>query len=686
MATKTFEELKQLAIQIRDEKTNKANTATRIGTQMIEHLNKLEQEYYTIQTVDGLVSEYNVSVNHPTSGIDGSNKYTLSSAIALVPEKYRSIGIKCSFLNESGQGECWEWMGGEWATIRFMKTGAAKLNIITLSSSNYSKELSAIKTIKGKSIGVDGNLMSEGSDTHYVTMIYEIDNKNIAVSGYSIGWNRANYALYSSQDISSSTLLKLGSIIKVTAETQIGEIIPAQQGKVYLVISRYIRIDENKQLRAYLICDRESSLQEETAKINSSLNGELLPCSTPLPYINEYIGKAIDLEGNISSLASDKYVDIKIYKVTEGDNLIIFGNVTGYDRLLYAFYMEDDITEEMCVQKGPNIRNASTVTPDYVNSVVTVPRNAKYLAISAYRYSDLNLNFNILQLYTAKLYANYDKYAFMVDKNKTSGAITVTRSYYPYGKMSVILKPCGANNLTQINAVVYTGNNGYTQQSNSDWVGPYIITADVEGDETNGFTGGWHGYNGDQTGASTARTNNVKLLCDNKEVDSGLFFCNSVKIIVENFIQAGNTKNAEGTGREVLKEIVVYHFIGDSVKVSVFSTALENLKIHTYYGMQIEGYFNTYDFVAEDKIHKSENKEVLSVASPTRLIIGTNANGDKVEARLLNIGLGTLKYSKKTSYSFCQSYGKAYYSLIGEIYPLANGESIYWEGEYIFKK
>ena len=31
MATKTFEELKQLAIQIRDEKTNKQNTATRVG-------------------------------------------------------------------------------------------------------------------------------------------------------------------------------------------------------------------------------------------------------------------------------------------------------------------------------------------------------------------------------------------------------------------------------------------------------------------------------------------------------------------------------------------------------------------------------------------------------------------------------------------------------------------------------
>lgn len=130
MATKTFEELKQLAIQIRDEKTNKANTATRIGTQMIEHLNKLEQEYYNIQTVDGLVSEYNVSVNHPNSGIDGSNKYTLSSAIALVPEKYRSIGLKCSFINESGEGESWEYKGGSWNVVSFSQVGDGRFTNI----------------------------------------------------------------------------------------------------------------------------------------------------------------------------------------------------------------------------------------------------------------------------------------------------------------------------------------------------------------------------------------------------------------------------------------------------------------------------------------------------------------------------------------------------------------------------
>ncbi|WP_300228189.1 hypothetical protein, partial [uncultured Bacteroides sp.] len=57
MATKTFEELKQMAIQIRDEKTNKQNTATRIGTQMLEHLNKLEQDFLDKDTTEGKFSE-----------------------------------------------------------------------------------------------------------------------------------------------------------------------------------------------------------------------------------------------------------------------------------------------------------------------------------------------------------------------------------------------------------------------------------------------------------------------------------------------------------------------------------------------------------------------------------------------------------------------------------------------------
>lgn len=71
MATKTFEELKQLAIQIRDEKTNKQNTATRIGTQMLEHLDKLEQDYYDKTATDEELKERDEKLTELESKING---------------------------------------------------------------------------------------------------------------------------------------------------------------------------------------------------------------------------------------------------------------------------------------------------------------------------------------------------------------------------------------------------------------------------------------------------------------------------------------------------------------------------------------------------------------------------------------------------------------------------------------
>lgn len=112
MATKTFEELKQMAIQIRDEKANKQNTATRIGTQMLEHLNKLEQEYYDKTTLDKRVTELNISELFPTDGVDGSNKYTLAGAIAQVPAEYHeSFGFILTFLDNAGFTQNYIWLG-----------------------------------------------------------------------------------------------------------------------------------------------------------------------------------------------------------------------------------------------------------------------------------------------------------------------------------------------------------------------------------------------------------------------------------------------------------------------------------------------------------------------------------------------------------------------------------------------
>lgn len=160
MATKTFEELKQLAIQIRDEKTNKQNTATRVGTAMLEHINKLEQDYYDKTTINNRTSEYNVSINHPTSGISSSNKYDLSSAIAQVPAELRTDGLTVSFLNESGNTEKWEFGGGSWAVGSFSQVGAGKFTELASKqgyTTCWTNSSTAAKTVSKKDFILDTN-------------------------------------------------------------------------------------------------------------------------------------------------------------------------------------------------------------------------------------------------------------------------------------------------------------------------------------------------------------------------------------------------------------------------------------------------------------------------------------------------------------------------------------------------
>lgn len=76
------------------------------------------------------ITEYNVSVQHPTSGIGGSNKYSLEGAIAQVPQELRNIGLKVSFLNNSGLVETWEFAGGAFENIENWKSNEDKLTDI----------------------------------------------------------------------------------------------------------------------------------------------------------------------------------------------------------------------------------------------------------------------------------------------------------------------------------------------------------------------------------------------------------------------------------------------------------------------------------------------------------------------------------------------------------------------------
>ena len=59
-----------------------------------------------------LIEEINVSKIFPAGGTDGTNKYTLETAIAKIPTAYRTVGVKCSFLDDGGILETWEYLGG----------------------------------------------------------------------------------------------------------------------------------------------------------------------------------------------------------------------------------------------------------------------------------------------------------------------------------------------------------------------------------------------------------------------------------------------------------------------------------------------------------------------------------------------------------------------------------------------
>ncbi len=69
-------------------------------------------DYARKELVNSRTTEYNVSVQHPTSGTGGTNSYTLEAAIVQVPPELRNVGLKVSFINSDGKVETWEFYGG----------------------------------------------------------------------------------------------------------------------------------------------------------------------------------------------------------------------------------------------------------------------------------------------------------------------------------------------------------------------------------------------------------------------------------------------------------------------------------------------------------------------------------------------------------------------------------------------
>ena len=90
-------------------------------TQLQKRVTNVEEEVMSqggdIAELQRFIEEVNVSKIFPTGGIDGTNKYTLETAIAKIPASLRNVGIKCSFLDEGGELETWEYIGNAFTAL-----------------------------------------------------------------------------------------------------------------------------------------------------------------------------------------------------------------------------------------------------------------------------------------------------------------------------------------------------------------------------------------------------------------------------------------------------------------------------------------------------------------------------------------------------------------------------------------
>lgn len=198
--------------------------------------------------VKNITTEYNVSLFHPKQGINEGNKYTLETAIALVPAQYRSVGIKCSFINEDGQGETWEYKGGDWNTGNFIQVdgtiitllntrsksaigddnviSSAYKGILVMSNNSLYKINSGINNIANTEIDVilQGTFFNANNTLYKVnkTLNQYLNNTKYNIGDCFIVFSKT-YKLTKSlcEDFSSTKAYSIGSIVYINAKTYI---------------------------------------------------------------------------------------------------------------------------------------------------------------------------------------------------------------------------------------------------------------------------------------------------------------------------------------------------------------------------------------------------------------------------------------------------------------------------------
>jgi hypothetical protein len=233
----------------------------------------------------------------------------------------------------------------------------------------------------------------------------------------------------------------------------------------------------------------------------------------------------------------------------------------------------------------------------------------------------------------------------------------------------------------------------------TDWISPYGLQADSNPlSSWTGATGGNHGTNSAE-GFPTAERISTEVFADGAPViDGQVIGANEVVIRTTHRISAANAVVTEtGVRRNSVEEVATYTITPNNVRVSVALTALENVHINYYFGIQSEitPYWGHLYFM-EDTVDNYVDTQVAPVAAsgtkPTctadRWIQNDHTGG--VSGLLIcytEIDKGIKRdYVADGQSPLNSTTAKVYGHLVrgATPYALATNSTIYWAGGYTF--
>jgi len=275
--------------------------------------------------------------------------------------------------------------------------------------------------------------------------------------------------------------------------------------------------------------------------------------------------------------------------------------------------------------------------------------------------------------------------------------VTIGSAYGEDEKLWLRWAPCGPNSLMQLYTISKSGADSDLPEnqwlsSGTDWVGPVLMKAREADDSTGIYAGGWHKR---EDGSASAKTESIVVKVDGVEQTGSVTMNGSkVEIIVTNELFVGTTA---ATSKSGMREVVHYTISGNVVDVETTLTAINDVTITQYFGLQ--GVTRTYTADMIQFVNGQENSYVGSYythVSGTKAdypdvnaVIHCNEAGDKMTMTLdRTYGLGTLDYLPENNHIATHaSTSKTYFNLVnGTHCEVDAGDSVGWKGQYAFEK